>query len=197
MSISNLFEDNDYALKCKNLEVSGDTVHDGNLFVVGNMTVQGDTTLNADLKDQFGQSGANYDILTSTGTATAWRKNINCQFLSSGPTFLTPNVFMGQGYTDANNNFANFVVSQPLTIQCFACRVVNSPGVGNAWVFELYRNGIATGVIATISDVATVASSPIVNIAINQYEVYSIHVSRIGTATATTGSASIDYIFNF
>lgn len=199
MSISNLFENNDALIKCKSINVNGNLLNDGDLIDNGNLTTDGFFKVQKKLFVFGNNEGGNYNILTSTGSGTqpAWRENINGFHLSSGSSTLSGNEFIGQGYINANNNFTNFVVSQPLTIRCFACRVVNAPGIGNSFVFELYKNGIATGFQSTIADLNTTSSSSIFNLAYNQYDVFSMHVILLGLPPLTTCSVVIDYSFNF
>lgn len=171
MSVSSLFQENDFTVKCKDLQVAGE------------------------LKDQFNSGGGNFDIFTSTGTGTAWRVNINGMHLSSGGALLGPNEFMGQGYMTLNSNFASFVTSQPIIIRCFACRTVLQPLGPSSYTFELYKNGLPTGVTAVIAGDDTTASSAVVNIPLAQYEVYSVFVTLNGSPVPSAGSVTIDYIY--
>jgi hypothetical protein len=191
MSIANLFNENDYSIKCKELEVSGDVNYDGNVIFDGNVRINGE------LQDVFGVGGNNYNIFTSTGTKTAWRENINGFHLSTGPSFITDNEYMGQGYVNPNDNFTNYVVSQPMTICCFAVRATIPPGGADSFIFELHRNGVATGHIATISGLNTVATSPQFNLGLSQFEVFSIKMTIVGSPAVSTGSCTLDYIYNF
>jgi hypothetical protein len=191
MSISNLFSENDYSLKLKNLEVSDNITHDGNVVIDNNFVI------NQELIDNTGTAGSNFQVLTSTGSQIRWRDNISGLILSSGSTTLQTNRYVGQGYLDINNDNASYVVSQPLTVRSFAVRSVSAPGVDNTFDFQLFKNGAPTGLIASITGSSTTAQSPIGNITFSQFDLISVNVILTGLPGLTTGSVAIDYIYNF
>lgn len=62
-----------------------------------------------------------------------------------------------------------------------------APGSGNSWTFEIYKNGVASGVTLTISDASTSGSDTSNSVSTTAGDYFSLRVTSTGTPASSGG----------
>ncbi len=125
-------------------------------------------------------------------TATATGKSIIFASHAAGAAaqYLQPGAISSTTRTDANTR-----VPQPTpgVIDGMAVSLGTAPGVGNSRIYTLYKNGILTALVVTITGTNTTGSVTSAAVSFTNTDVWNIRLEIIGTPASTQGNLSLDW----
>ena len=168
--------------------------YNGTNWVNSNMSTSGDLFLTGNVYD-FNNivSNDNSQMLISNGSGKLiFRQMRNRYYFNSGQNLSSGVYFkIGTGIS-GDVRICEIIISQTTYIKSIVAHVYATSGAGAGWSFEVYKNGVATGMSVSCLG-STVDNLTFGNILFNQYERLSVRITQIAGASGTIGAVSLEY----
>jgi hypothetical protein len=165
MSISNLFENNDFVLKSKAIDCT-------------------DVSLSR-LIDSNQQLGIDGQVLATDGEIALWKsldtlQSIKYIYFSTGASSLVQDNFIGQGQVNSNFNNVALVIPRNSVIKSIAVLANSELGIGQNYEFILFVNGVNQGTAIVIGSTSNFNITPNLFLNIQQGSLIAFQSKLLG-----------------
>ncbi len=132
-----------------------------------------------------------YDLYCNSITAKHINTPTNQIFWNSYDSLYSP-AFIGPGTELSAYNQTFAIANNNITFLGLGCGVDVAPGIGNSWIFTLYKNGSATSLITTLSD-NNISAFSNGSVSLVQGDTFAVSVVSISTPNTAQGAVTLSY----